>query len=101
MTYQSHIDDPTVERVIYEICIDAHLGMRWAGQLSGLEMSLQADGTTLLTGPVVDQAALYGLLRKIRDFGLPLRSLRRIDQNALEDGSTNNQDKNSENAKVF
>ena len=93
MTEQRSTNEATIERVIYEICIDGHLDRRWSERFSGLEMSLQADGTTLLSGHVVDQAALYGLLRRIRDCGLSLRSLRRIDHENLEDASANYQDK--------
>ena len=48
---------------------------RWANQFEGLTITLQEDGDTLLTGPVIDQAALHGLLKKVRDLGLPLVSV--------------------------
>jgi hypothetical protein len=60
---------------IYEICLEGHLDERWADWFDGMSLTPQADGTTLLSGPVLDQAALYGLLRKVRDIGIPLISV--------------------------
>jgi hypothetical protein len=51
------------------------LGSQWTDWFEGLTITLEADGNTLLTGPVVDQAALYGLLKKVRDLGMPLVSV--------------------------
>ncbi len=59
----------------YEIRLKGHLDERWAERFAGLTLSHDGDGTTILCGPVVDQAALYGLLRKVRDLGLPLLSV--------------------------
>jgi hypothetical protein len=59
----------------YEIRIKGHLDLRWAASFDGLNLSHENDGTTLIHGPVVDQAALHGLLRKVRDVGLPLVSV--------------------------
>ena len=56
----------------YEIRIKGHLDNRWANWFDGLTLTQETNGETLLTGPVVDQAALHGLLRKVRDLGLPL-----------------------------
>ncbi len=61
--------------MIYQIRVQGHLGPEWAGWFEGLAITLEDDGETLLTGPVVDQAALHGLLRKVRDLGLPLVSV--------------------------
>ena len=55
----------------YEIRIKGHLDTRWADWFEGLSFTHESDGTTILYGPVVDQAALHGLLRKVRDSGLP------------------------------
>jgi hypothetical protein len=63
----------------YEIRIKGHLDKRWADWFDGLAITLEANGETVLTGPVVDQAALHGLLRKIRDLGLPLLSVIRVE----------------------
>jgi hypothetical protein len=63
------------EPLVYQIRIKGHLGPHWAGWFEGLTLTLEANGDTVLTGPVVDQAALYGVLRKVRDVGLPLLSV--------------------------
>ena len=62
----------------YEIRIKGHLENRWADWFEGLTITLEADGETRLSGPVADQAALHGLLRKVRDLGMPLISVKRI-----------------------
>ena len=59
----------------YEIRLKGHLDARWANRFEGLSLSYGSDGTTVLSGPVVDQAALHGVLRKVRDLGLPLLSV--------------------------
>jgi hypothetical protein len=58
--------------MIYQIRLKGHLGQQWAAWFDGLAITPGANGDTLLTGPVADQAALYGLLRRVRDLGLPL-----------------------------
>jgi hypothetical protein len=68
-------DGETNQPMIYQIRIKGHLGRLWADRFEELSITLEDDGTTLLTGPVVDQAALYGLLRKIRDLGITLLSV--------------------------
>ncbi len=60
---------------LYEIRIKGHLDARWADSFEGLTITLEEDGCTLLTGPVIDQAALHRLLRKVRDFGMTLLSV--------------------------
>jgi len=72
-TYASSEDQP--ETGLYEIRLKGHLDDRWAEWFEGLTITLEEDGNTLLTGPVVDQAALHGLLKKVRDLGLPLVSV--------------------------
>jgi hypothetical protein len=62
----------------YQIRIRGHLGPQWAEWFGGLDISLEDNGDTLLTGAVADQSALYGLLRTLRDVGLPLVSVTRI-----------------------
>jgi hypothetical protein len=59
----------------YEIRVNGHLGSRWAAWFDGMNLTAEADGTTVLRGPVVDQTALHGLLLKLRDIGIPLVSL--------------------------
>jgi len=68
---------------LYEIRLKGHLDNRWAEWFEGLNITLEDDGDTLLTGPVVDQAALHGLLKKVRDLGMPLVSV-----SPLENGPT-------------
>jgi hypothetical protein len=63
----------------YEIRIQGHLDDRWSAWLDGLDLSRTGDGTTVLRGSVRDQAALHGLLHKLRDIGLPLLSVTRTD----------------------
>lgn len=69
--------DPS-EPVVYQIRIKGHLGTGWKDWFEHLTITLEENGDTLLTGPVIDQAALYGLLRKVRDLGMPLLSVNRI-----------------------
>ena len=63
---------------LYEIRLKGHLDDRWAAWFEGLILTREDNGETLLTGPVVDQAALHALLRKVRDLGMPLISVTRV-----------------------
>lgn len=63
----------------YEIRVEGHLGTRWAAWFDGLDVTTEDDGTTVLRGSIVDQAALHGLLQKLRDVGIPLISLTPVD----------------------
>jgi hypothetical protein len=69
---------------LYEIRIVGHLDSRWADWFEGLSFTHESDGTTVLCGPVVDQAALHGLLRRVRDLGLPLVSVTRVEPERAE-----------------
>ena len=64
--------------LVYQIRIKGHLGREWADWFEDLAITLEDNGETLLTGPVVDQAVLYGVLRKVRDVGMPLISVMRV-----------------------
>jgi hypothetical protein len=66
--------------VIYEIQVQEQLDGHWSAWFDGLRLSSGEDNTTVLRGPVADQAALYGLLDRLRDLGLTLISVRRIDR---------------------
>jgi hypothetical protein len=63
----------------YEIRVEGRLEERWAAWFDGMALRAESDGTTTIHGPVVDQAALHGLLRKLRDVGLPLISVTQLD----------------------
>jgi hypothetical protein len=66
--------DPS-KPTVYQIRIKGHLSSQWSDWFEGLTITLEDNGDTLLTGPVVDQAALHGLLKKVRDLGMPLVSV--------------------------
>ncbi len=67
------------QAMVYQIRLQGHLGRQWTEWFGGLTITLTENGDTLLTGPVVDQAALHGLLRKVRDLGMPLLSVNRVE----------------------
>ncbi len=64
--------------MVYQIRIKGHLDRRWTEWFGDVTITLEDNGDTLLTGPVVDQAALHGLLKKVRDLGMPLISAIRV-----------------------
>jgi hypothetical protein len=72
---ESEKDQP----MVYRIRLEGHLGHQWADWFGGVIISLESNGSTLLTGTVIDQAALHGLLKKVRDLGMPLISVIRLD----------------------
>ena len=74
------------EPAAYEICLKGHLSDRWAEWFGDVTIGLNQDGTTRLTCPVIDQAALYGLLKKVRSLGLPLLSVNRVGSNQADRG---------------
>ena len=67
--------------VVYQVRIQGHLRNEWADWFGDVTLTLEEDGNTLLTGPIVDQSALYGLLKKVRDLGMPLLSVNRVEPN--------------------
>jgi len=78
----SHERIPTgdpAQPAVYQIRIQGHLSHHWADWFAGTAISLEGNGDTLLTGSVTDQAALHGLLRKVRDLGMPLLSVTQVD----------------------
>jgi hypothetical protein len=64
--------------MVYQIRVQGHLGRQWTAWFEGMTLTLEEDGVTRLAGPVVDQAALHGLLRKVRDLGMTLISVMRL-----------------------
>ena len=70
--------------MIYEIKVEGHLGDQWADWFGGAIITLEGNGDTLITGPVIDQAALYGLLKKVRDLGMVLVSVKRVQPSEKE-----------------
>ena len=75
--------DPT-QLLVYQIRLQGHLGRNWTHWFGDVTITLEEGGETLLTCPVVDQAALYGLLRKVRDLGLPLISVKRAQTDQID-----------------
>ncbi len=71
----------TNQPVFYRIWIKGHLGQQWMDWFEGLTITLEENGDMLLTGPVIDQAALHGILKKVRDLGMPLLSVNSVDLN--------------------
>ena len=69
---------------VYQIRLKGHLGHQWTDWFGGLTITLEAAGETLLTGPVADQAALHGVLKKVRDVGMPLVSVNRVTPNEAD-----------------
>jgi hypothetical protein len=82
MSSDRNPETDTGQPMIYQIRIEGHLGPQWTNWFGGLTLTREEGGETLLTGPVADQAALHGLLRKVRDLGMPLISAIRV--NSLE-----------------
>ena len=88
--HTSRGDRPEAGR--YEIRLAGHLDTRWAAWFDGLTVGHGGDGTTLISGPVADQAALHGLLQRVRDLGLPLVSVTR-DETPVSSTSTTSGDR--------
>ena len=79
---------PTENTAYYEIRLKGQLNARWADWFDGMTITLDDNGDTLLSGPVVDQAALHGLLKKVRDVGLTLLSVNSVKQEGTEGSET-------------
>ena len=101
MSNEINSQSEKAQPVIYQIRIKGHLGREWADWFGGLTLTALDNGETLLTGPVVDQAALFGLLRKVRDLGIPLLSVVRVkpDQAGLFDVNSEMIDRSKTNLK--
>jgi hypothetical protein len=71
---------------VYEIRLKGHLADRWASWFGNMTITLEANGDTLLAGLLIDQAALYGLLKKVRSLGMPLLSINRVESGKTDEG---------------
>jgi hypothetical protein len=80
--------DPS-QLMVYQIRIKGHLGRQWTDWFGGLSITLEENGDTLLTGPVVDQAALHGLLKKVRDLGVSLVSISPVEPGQADASDVN------------
>jgi len=80
--------EPTANTAYYEIRLKGQLNARWADWFDGMTITLDSNGDTLLSGPVVDQAALHGLLKKVRDVGLTLLSVNSVKPEGTENPET-------------
>ena len=84
MPNQLNTQPDSLEPMIYQIRIRGHLDSQWTDWFEGLSITLEENGDTLLSGPVVDQAALHGLLKKVRDMGMSLVSVVPVQANHFE-----------------
>jgi hypothetical protein len=73
-----------IQPMIYQIRLEGHLDRQWTDWFDGLSITLEEMGDTLLTGPVVDQSALFGLLKKVRDLGMSLVSVIRLEPSSAD-----------------
>ena len=89
MLNESNSESEKAQPLVYQIRIQGHLGREWTDWFGGLTLTLEDNGETLLTGPVVDQAALHGLLRKVRDLGVLLLSVSRVEPDQAEAADVN------------
>jgi hypothetical protein len=78
MSTKPNLETQPGQAMVYQIRINGPLGSQWTNGFGGLTITLEDNGETLLTGLVVDQAALHGRLRKVRDLGMPLLSVNRV-----------------------
>jgi hypothetical protein len=81
MTNDHGLDCDADQPMVYQIRIKGHLGQQWTDWFEGLTITLGENGDTLLTGQLIDQAVLHGILKKIRDLGMPLLSVNIVDPN--------------------
>jgi len=82
------IDTQNSNAKVYEIRLKGHLDARWVKWFDGLAITLDENGNTLLSGPVADQPALHGIIKKVRDVGLPLLSVNSVEPDTKEDRET-------------
>lgn len=90
MTDEQQTKPEAYQQTVYQFRIKGHLNQQWMNWFEGLIITLEEDGNTLLSGTVVDQSALHGILKKIRDLGMPLLSVNSVETGA-QDASDNKQ----------
>ena len=83
MTDERKSNPDVDQQMVYQFRIKGHLGQQWINWFDGLTITLEEDGNTLLSGPVLDQSAMHGILKKIRDLGMPLLSVKPIDSDSV------------------
>ena len=79
MTDEQQSNPEAHQRTVYQFRIKGHLGQQWMNWFEGLTVTLEEEGNTVLSGTVVDQSALHGLLKKIRDLGMPLLAVNQVE----------------------
>ncbi|APV43611.1 hypothetical protein Dform_00248 [Dehalogenimonas formicexedens] len=84
MTYNRKARNTPDQPVVYQIRVKGHLGAQWEGWFQGLSITQEENGDTLLTGLVIDQSSLHGLLKKVRDLGLSLVSVTPIENGHVD-----------------
>jgi len=84
MTDEQQSNPEAHQRTVYQFRIKGHLGQQWMNWFEGLTVTLEEDGNTLLSGTVVDQSALHGILKKIRDLGMPLLAVNQVEPKHVE-----------------
>lgn len=98
------MDKPPPDLSHYEIRLKGHLDAQWMSWFDGLTITLEENGDTLLSGPVADQPALYGILRRVRDLGMPLVSVIQVQSNHSKQGekmNTNNKTAEKQDKKAI
>lgn len=90
MTNHHESNTNSARPVLYQLRLQGHLDPQWTIWFDGLTITLEDNGDTLLTGPVVDQAALHGVLKKVRDLGMPLLAVNRVDEQSEQFESKEN-----------
>jgi len=92
--------DPS-QPIVYQIRLEGLLGRQWTDWFDGVAITLEDTGDTVLTGPVIDQAALYGLLKKVRDLGMPLLSVNRVKPDQADASDVNSNLRQATNLKII
>jgi len=93
MSDEYNSKDHSNKGTVYQIRLKGHLSPRWRDWFESLTITMEENGDTLLTGSVVDQVALHGLLKKVRDLGMPLISVIQVEPDQAEIHTNSNQEK--------